>query len=736
MSKPCLLLTVPMLVLTFLVPVAHGQVSEAQKAWEDFIHYTRIAQLQLATNKGQEVLRLNLEPEALLALVEESPYADDYQQTLDRAINLNVAAGAAEGAADDVANQAAELAAVARQVSEAIENARLALARDTDRIKENVEKLNTGRRAYQNAVRRLKEAGQYAAPQLLVALQDRSNEGRARQPFVVMAMVDIGRPLVEPLSVALPTLSPTGQQQVAQVLGRIGYPTALPYIQALIENDSVDAGTMEYLTRAYSEISRKSGLRQQLGASELFYLLAEDYYARRTTLLPDPESDTQLVWYSGDAGALAPQTVPTAIYHDVMSMRASREAIKLNSELSEGLSLWLAANFRRQNSLPGGATDPTYSGMNDPSFYAKLAGPRHLHAVLSRALNSRDAELALDAIRALSDVAGTDNLVNGAASAQPLIDAMSYADRRVRYEAAMALAASRPQTAFSGSGRVIPVLVDATRQTGQTYALVLAADQEVRNSLADAARANGYEVLIGSTVDGAAAQIQNLPGIDLVILAGDRIAIERNFSATRRVYALQSSPVVALARPMDMATLTRSYVDAPGVTVAAANAEITEILPAAIAEAAATSAGQPLDAELATTYALVALDLMRDLTLGASGEVFEISEAKNGLMLSLKDNRAQVAASAGRVLSQIKGEDVQQALATAAMATGDSELKISFLESLATNARLFGAHLTEQQYDQLIALVDSASGDVAVAAAEAYGALNLPTTRSAQSITK
>ena len=105
-------------------------------------------------------------------------------------------------------------------------------------------------------------------------------------------------------------------------------------------------------------------------------------------------------------------------------MRSARRALELNRDLDAALSLYLMANLRRENRLPEGEPDPSYSAEAEPAqYYAMLAGPVRLHDVLAQAIGDQDSALALDAIAVLSKTAGTDALVRRNAGSRPLLAA-------------------------------------------------------------------------------------------------------------------------------------------------------------------------------------------------------------------------------------------------------------------------------------------------------------------------
>src|SRR5690606_26546890 len=150
--------------------------------WDDFNHYVLIARPDLAQAAATKLLN-ETDNEQLLDIVEASPYADKYQTTLLRASKIET------------------LADISEELSQRIQAGRLARARDPKRILEDIKLLAEGARPQFNAIARLKAAGQFAAPALLNTLLDETQKNL--HPYVLAAMVQIGRPLVYPLSVSL-----------------------------------------------------------------------------------------------------------------------------------------------------------------------------------------------------------------------------------------------------------------------------------------------------------------------------------------------------------------------------------------------------------------------------------------------------------------------------------------------------------------------------------------------------
>lgn len=708
-----------LIALSAAAPASAQDHTDANQLWEDFIHYSRIARLDLAAANGKALVDLKLEAKALLAAIEASPYADSFARDLSR---MKQMAG----------EKTFDIASVATAVEQAVDAAKIAVIRDPHRIAAEIEKFDQGLRPRLLAIRRLKEAGEYATPQLLDVIGAETARQKQLRPYAIQALVDIGRPVVLPLCEALGDLPPVAQQDVARVLGQIGYPMAMPYLKELASKQGADAATKKVVEESLAAIAKNRAVSPEMPAATLFYMLAEDYYANHESLTLEPDAPANLLWYADERGELRYLRVPTAVYVDAMAMRSSKRALSLNRDLGEALSLWIAANFRRENRLPDGASDPSYGDqMRSPQFYAWSAGPTYVEPVLARALRDRDPDLALDAIESLARTAGNDAV---AGQAEPLLTALRYPDRRVRFEAANAIAAAQPDADFTGSGRVVPVLAEAVRQGSRPVALVVAPTQEAQNKLAGTVRdAGSFDVIMSGGGEDLGEQLMTAAGVDVIVIQADPAFVGSFATARAKTYKIVSAPMVVMAAEGQDATITRMYQDDPTVFVTQYAAGAEQVA-AQISEAMGASKGATIDAAAAERYATTALGMMRDLAIARS-TVFDVKLAEAALIEALVDDRDSVAAGAAAVLSIIGGAEGQQATATALLddARG-TNLRIELLGSLAESARAHGTLITDRQAEQLRELVSTSRGRLADAAAAAYGALKQPSSRTTELI--
>lgn len=708
-----------LLPLAFCAGVDQARAQDVQDRsalWADFNHYVKIARPDLAQAAASALLAGTGDQE-LLDVVEASDYKD-YQLTLQRAASVDM------------------LQETSRQLESRIQAARIKRSREPKRILADIGKLAEGKRANLNATARLKAAGQNASPYLLATLLDEDQQ--ELHSLVLTAMVSVGRPLVYPLSVALPDLEPVPMGQIALVLSEIGYPEALPYIRRVLEDTRLNPTTTSVLQTAYDRLIGTQTVSAYATASDLFLNLGWKQYMAAPTNSRlagyDPATDTGLIWeYDREAGLIS-IPVPGTVYSSVLAMRSAQQALRLDPQMDSALSLWLMANLRRENRMPKGTKDKSYpSSMHPPSFYIKMAGPLRQHDVLDTALNGSDVQLALDAITALAATAGTEALINREGTAQPLLRALAFPDRRVRFNAAFAMTNARPRFSFPGSDLIVPVLAEAVRQSPTRHAVTISGEMDTLNKLKATVREVDYQPIGGQAIDEVATQINASPGVDLIAIQDSAASTEALYRQTAADYRLANVPIVAIVSALDKADLNRRLPDSKRLFLVDETSDPASVR-TAFDQASQANIGAAISEDESTRFALTALGLLRSIAASANS-VYNVLDALPTLIQALGDSRQEIAAQAASVVSLIDDPSSQRALGDAALdTTRPLSLRVAFLESLSESARFYGSYLSDIQLARLLDLVKTGRGDLVNAAAQAHGALTLPTSDVVQLI--
>lgn len=677
--------------------------AQLRKDVDNFWHYGKIARYDLAVAEGQKVLARKDQPQAVLSAFEavSAAHQDNLDQWLLRWQGVE--------SMRDVSTQIINLLAEGYRQRRA----------DLSYIEQNIQRLSVNQRAYTLALGRLRESGELAVPLMLDYLRDSSK--REYQPAIRRALRDMGRLVLNPLCAATFMNDSQTLTTIVSILGDIGYDDAVPYLARLANGKDVSEGVRSAAAQALANMG--AGNASQLNAAQLFYNLAEKFYYNTSTITADPRNPSSFVWYWDEQKGLFKKDVPPQIFNDIMAMRCSEESLRLDGSNKPAVGLWLASDYKREADLPQGAVDPTH-GENQPNahYYGVAAGTRYLNDVLSRSMKDRNSAVALRSLKSLQEIAGASNLLGE--EGQPVIAALEYPDRLVRFEAAFTMAASLPQQGFDGQNRVVPILTEAVSQTGRPQVLLVLPSQDQLNQYTDALKGD-YGVAGATSAQAAVNQAESLPSVDVVVVSealGGQIDQLRGLMGQSQ--KLQSAPLVVI-------TQTGA---SPFVSMAATNKMILvtqtqdpAALKPVINEARGRSMLLPMDEAMATSYAQRAADLLSQLAI-SRGQVLDVSVAQPTLLASLNDSRAELVKSVAQVLALIHSKEAQAGLLNkAADEKTANDVKIACYKSLATNAKFFGSQLDDSQIAVLQKVVEGAADlGVRSAAAEARGALNLP----------
>lgn len=670
---------------------------------EDFLHYVLIDRPDVAAATGQALLDLNLDPAQFVKIVEQSRGGlDRFNRAVIRAQSRR------------------ELEPVASAILKSYENGKLAVARDPESIAKNIRDLTGVRRQAVFAEARLKEAGEYALPQLLEALLQQQDARLSAE--VRRIMVGMGRHSVIPLASAMPDLEPSSQELVAGILGDIPYPHSLPVLYDVRSQSDVSS-----VKSACEQAIRKivGVVNDATPVADRYVEVAQSYYAESPSLTPFPGEPNQLWWTHDPRIGLTFGAIDTSVFHEAMAMRFSERALTLDGGNSAAVSTWLASNFSREIDGPEGYENPAYPDTRrEALYYAVASGPSASQRVLARAIDDIDTPLARRAIEAIDKTAGGAGLWSGLEGRRPLLEALRYANRRVQYDAAIALANAQPTESFDGSDRVVPILASAIRDSGAKYAAVLASTEERGASLSGILQARGYTVLpVAPSLSQIEQPVADAPAIDLIVSDLPAASTQELIEDARSRNKLRASPILALVSAQGFDELSPRYARDNTVRIAKAGLNPDEI--AAASETLLDEAiGGLIAGDEAEAYRTAALSALRDLGVSAN-PVLNVADAGGPLISALSTATGPMRITIADVLAYVPTKAAQQAIFEAAMQADGSE-RVELLARAAESAKRQGNQLSDRHVASLLRVVRDGQNEEATAAAALMGSLSLP----------
>lgn len=683
--------------------------AQTEYYWGELMHYAMIGRWDLARSNGEALLNLPPNPITLLRLAESDQYAEAYRNLM-------------------LLQKDTPLKDIADRILEIVEQGRFMLRTDTSRIAEDVKRLSGTTRGRMLALRRLKDSGEWAVPVMIEAIRD--PERSEEISVIKWALPQLGKPAVTPLVAVLQQCRELNVRLIAlDVLEKLGYKESLPYIKQVIEDPASPVELKNAALGALESISTKTNTADK-SASLLFRDLGNNYYNHLPSLQVPAIQDLANIWFWDNRDGLYKEQVARDAFDELMAMRCCELSVKLNSEMPASISLWLSAFFRLEAE---GHSYPEYFGQLHPDAdtYALTAGPEYLHRTLGRALDNRNRPVALSAIKALQRNSGQQSLLFEINGVKPLVAAMSYPDREIRFSAALAIGGVLPEREFEYSDRVVPILAEALRQKGNRYAMLVADDDEFRNQMLSQLReTNEFADIIASRFFSVAEQqSRDVPSINLVILTGS--ITQPNLKETLQImkddYHLAFCPTIILADERSLQRLQALEERYPFVRVMLKNANLQTILQTAQTILFDNNA-RPFSAELADQYAIQASQVLRELAV-SENEVLPLQDAEAALIDALYEQRETIQQDAVVTLARLNSSDAQRAIASLALDdTMPLEKRLAAFANLSRSAKQHGNLLLTEQVDRIYEIVSSfeANSELRTLASQAHGSLNLP----------
>jgi HEAT repeats len=357
----------------------------------------------------------------------------------------------------------------AQPITQALIDATRRYAVQPDRIARFVAELTQTPEEQDYAVRRLREAGPFAIPPLVAALEKPGLSSTDRDSLA-RNIAKLGRSAAPALIATLDSPDPVIATIAANALGSIGEPGAVPFLTFLAASTTTPAQLRSAAHSAIARLNRSSlaltGFPGQTPAQTLT-AAALRYHRHQVEFADGPVT----IWtWDKDKNIPTPRDITRTEAEALFGLKLAREALRLDptsvpAQVAQ-LSLALDKAIERVGLI--GFLDKDQA----TAEAAIAAGPAVLGKVLETAIADRKYDLAAAAASLLSNVTTPDDLskmtaptataeqpsVTSQLRPHPLVRALDAPGRRVQFAAAKALVELAPKTIFPGSSRVVPAL--------------------------------------------------------------------------------------------------------------------------------------------------------------------------------------------------------------------------------------------------------------------------------------
>lgn len=428
---------------------------------------------------------------------------------------------------------------------------------------------------------------------------------------VILLLTRMGDHAVRPLIECTDSSNGILRQNAALIMGNIKDPRSIPCLAKLAQKDG-ESRVKEAASKSLAKIVGKDSSKD---AKNLYFDQAEKYYFNDPLYTNNPYKESMIwKWSQGNMkhwevpSILFNESLAQEALFDAIALDNSYDAawtLLLNvyfSELNEvNTSLRVALDLASKERLPSGSRGQldvlrrASRTLRMVNICCSMRGKSQVYKALQRALNDKRAEVAVSCIETLRDLNIDGSLLPGAGFAgnnknataknnntrrtrrttrrtrrtvnnnnnanntttssssegAPLINALTFEDKRVRYAAAEALARVNPARDFSGSDKVVEILGQAISEKAPRTVLVVSNNPQVKNAF----RANltdlKYDPFIVESGDKAIQRALSIPTWDLIIVS-DHLPKLRAWEVIDKLkndYRTKHIPIFVMAKP-------------------------------------------------------------------------------------------------------------------------------------------------------------------------------------------
>lgn len=403
----------------------------------------------------------------------------------------------------------------ARSLGEAMAAATRRYATQPDRVAEFIGDLTRTPPEQAYALRRLREAGAYAVPPLIQAL---NQPGLPRRDHDLL-LQNVGRlraSAVAPLAAVLEGTVPSLAADAAVALGSIGDPDAVPFLTFPAASPASPPAVSSAARDAIGQLTRRPYAQQPRPPVRVLTDAAWAYHRFRPTL-PD---ETAVLWSWDDARKVpVPREVTPQEVRTELGLRLARQALRLDPNDRSAQAAQVSLALERAARRAG----PEAVAAQDKSTFAAAvaAGPEVLARVIDTAIADGKNDLAAAAVLALAKVTTRAALTTPSGHPHALVRALSAPGRRTQFAAARAIVALAPDRPFPGSSLVAPTLARFAVNQSLPRAVVIDGNASRAGLLAGALNSLGYLAAIERTGDLGFRAASQSADVELVLVSYD-----------------------------------------------------------------------------------------------------------------------------------------------------------------------------------------------------------------------
>lgn len=404
------------------------------------------------------------------------------------------------------------------------------------------------------AMTKLAQAGPYAMPVLIELV--RQQESNVSLQMVEAAMARLGNDAEEPLLALLGAPDPLLQGVAARVLGKISSRRASlhlmrPYFIGQTDAQQAAAGVFQELRSVPSSV---------YGAAELLTKRAKHHLDGNPPIKTDVDDTIEMWTWSAEQNSVVPNVLNSKAAGAVTAARLARDAYELYPNLDTA-RLLLVSRLQVDQSL-GGLDELLPKGIGSAYQIGRAQGITAACSALEYSLDNGHEAAAVGACELISHLCHASP--EAGSGWTPLVRALQYPSRRVRYAAVRSIMKIDPRQRFVGSSFLMEALIDLAKASGSPGAVVGMPRRDANDNLSGLLSSMGFSVAQANEGRPLLKLATSSSDYD-VLFVSDSVSLPaagETIQQLRKHPYTKNLPIVLMARNDNIERATRiAYID-------------------------------------------------------------------------------------------------------------------------------------------------------------------------------
>ncbi|MAG93349.1 MAG: hypothetical protein CMJ48_06325, partial [Planctomycetaceae bacterium] len=453
-------------------------------------------------------------------------------------------------------------------------------SRAPERIEKLIDDLNGTPEEREVALIQLRSHALVALPHLLKKLGQPESE--AEKDLVLYALTRLGSQIAAPLVASIETPDTNLRTTVIEALGYVGDHSVIPHLWYHAYSTDQPKGVR---MAALSAIARLRGISpgriERLSAFRVSAKLADAaraHFSGRHTWTDSEQGQIEFWFWNREANTVESRQVSPQAASLYVGTEFARQALALAPERKDVQALYLAMSLGSAAAQAGSAA-ALATGPGTVFDLALTTGAPTITEALRISQQNANTPAILATLRLLAQQGAKYRQLQQRSHRMPLLTALNYPDRQIQFAAASTILQIDPERSFSGSSRVVDILIRTLSDTGTPGGLVVDASTQRGTTVAAALSEQGYAATTAATGQAGFALAAKRNEIEIILLQYNTIkwGVTQTVANLRADARTASIPIAIYGPDTSKHDVQHILDDYPAVTFILETADSTDL---------------------------------------------------------------------------------------------------------------------------------------------------------------